>query len=258
MYSAVVESADHELEPDPGDEEIGTLGQPGEAIEHDDEVTHHQPHGDDAKDAANEDDEELAAVTESRREVVGHRDRGEDRVDREGDVGDRHGGHSAPERRAPSPRARLRARFAADEMLDRKVEQVAPPITLKYQNFIRNAESTTATKRNAIAPQIPYCSTRRCSRLGRCRTINASTSALSALSNPSRKTEHSDVPRDEGDVGERKLEHCCAPLAARAGSPRGSSELVGSSARIRPQPTGKKNEKPSYPQEPACRDTAAL
>ena len=43
-------------------------------------------------------------------------------------------------------------------------------------------------KRNPTAPQIPSRSTRVCSGLGRCRTISASTSALSALRSPSRKT----------------------------------------------------------------------
>ncbi len=43
-------------------------------------------------------------------------------------------------------------------------------------------------KRNPMAPQIPIRNTLVCSDLGRCRTISASTSALSALRSPSRNT----------------------------------------------------------------------
>ena len=75
-----------ELQPDPGDQEIGTFGQARETIEQEHEITHHESHRDDAQNAPGQNDEVLPRVSEASGKVIGHADGGDDRVDREGDV----------------------------------------------------------------------------------------------------------------------------------------------------------------------------
>ena len=60
-----VKPADQEFQADPCDQAISSLRQAGELIEQNEEVTDDESHRDDAKHAADEDDEKLAIVSEA-------------------------------------------------------------------------------------------------------------------------------------------------------------------------------------------------
>ena len=107
LGGGIGKTADRQLQSDPRDQEIGAFSQARETIEQRHEITHHEPHRDDAKHAPGEDDEELACVSETLGKVIGHarRRRRSSRSRRRCRPGDRE---------APFPKTREARRAALD------------------------------------------------------------------------------------------------------------------------------------------------
>ena len=90
----LVQVLDHQLDADPRDDDEGAVDERRVALDERQQLADQHPHRDDAEEAAGDDHPQL----------VRHRDRDQDRVDGEDDVGELHLHDGGPERRQAEPR----------------------------------------------------------------------------------------------------------------------------------------------------------